>query len=219
MFKAAIFDLDGTLLDSAEDLEKACNYALSKFSLPQVDSQKYKLMLGYGRRKVIESIVSEFFGFEQNDVADKFLGYYNEYYDAHMFDNTKPFKGIMDMLDILNEKNIITAVLSNKPHDFTKKLCDRFFNNKIKYSSGLKDGYSAKPDPASLLGIINDLNIKKEECIYIGDTEIDIQVAKNAGVKSLGVLWGFRTQAMLEREEADFIAADIDEMIEIILNK
>lgn len=219
MFKAAIFDLDGTLLDSVEDLEKACNYALSKFNLPQVDSQKYKLMLGYGRRKVIESIVSEFFGFEQEDVINKFLSYYNEYYNAHMFDNTKPFEEIIDMLDTLNKKNIITAVLSNKPHDFTQKLCDRFFNNKIKYSSGLKDGSKAKPDPASLLSIINDLNIKKEECIYIGDTEIDIQVAKNAGVKSLGVLWGFRTQAVLEQEEADYIASNINEMIDIILNK
>ena len=219
MFKAAIFDLDGTLLDSVEDLERACNYALSKFNLPQVDSQKYKLMLGYGRRKVIESIISEFFGFEEEDVTNKFLSYYNEYYDAHMFDNTKPFEGIIDMLDTLNEKKIITAVLSNKPHDFTQKLCGRFFNDKIKYSSGLKDGSKAKPDPASLLDIINDLNIKKEECIYIGDTEIDIQVAKNAGVKSLGVLWGFRTQAMLELQEADYIASNINEMIEIILNK
>ncbi|MGD9568241.1 MAG: HAD family hydrolase [Sedimentibacter sp.] len=217
MFKAAIFDLDGTLLDSVEDLERACNYALSKFNLPQVDSQKYKLMLGHGRRKIIESIVAEFFGYEHNEVEEKFLEYYNEYYDVHMFDNTKPFEGIMDMLDELNNKNIITAVLSNKPHDFTLRLCERFFNDKIKYSSGLKDNCIAKPDPSSLLGIIDDLNLKKEECIYIGDTEIDIQVAKNAGIKSLGVLWGFRTQAMLEHEEADYIASNIHEMIDIIL--
>lgn len=218
MFKAAIFDLDGTLLDSVEDLEKACNYALSKFNLPQVDSQKYKLMLGYGRRKVIESIISEFFGYEQIDVTNKFLKYYNEYYDIHMFDNTKPFTGIMDMLDVLNKNHIITAVLSNKTHDNTIKLCKRYFNDKIKFSLGLKDGFNAKPDPASLLSILNDLNLNKEDCVYIGDTEIDIQVARNAGIKSLGVLWGFRTQTMLEMENADFIASNIDEMIEIILN-
>lgn len=217
MFKAAIFDLDGTLLDSAEDLERACNYALSKFDLPNVDSQKYKLMLGNGRRKVIESIVGEFFGYEQNDVTERFLEYYNEFYNTHMFDNTRPFEGILEMLDILINNNVITAVLSNKPHDFTLKLVKRFFNDKIKYISGLKDGYEAKPHPGSLLEIINNLGLKKEECIYIGDTEIDIRVSKNAGVKSLGVLWGFRTQSLLEREEADFIASNIDEMIKFIL--
>ncbi len=219
MFKAAIFDLDGTLLDSQLDLERACNYALSKYNLPKIDSQKYKLMLGSGRQKLIESIVGEFFGYDQKEVFDNFLEYYNEFYDSHMFDNTKPFDGIMDMLDVLNSHNVITAVLSNKPHDFTEKLAQRFFKGKVKFVSGLKDGYKAKPDPASLLEMIDDLKIKKEECIYVGDTEIDIRTAKNAGVKSLGVLWGFRTQSLLEREEADFIASDMNEMIDIILKK
>ena len=217
MFKAAIFDLDGTLLDSAEDLERACNYALSKFNLPNVDSQKYKLMLGNGRRKVIESIVSEFFGYEQSEVIDKFLEYYNEFYNAHMLDNTKPFEGILDMLDNLTNHNVITAILSNKTHDFTLKLAKHFFNDRIKYVSGLKDGYEAKPNPRTLLEIIDNLGLKKEESIYIGDTEIDICVSKNAGIKSLGVLWGFRPQSLLEREEADYIASNIDEMIDIIL--
>lgn len=217
MYKAAIFDLDGTLLDSVKDLERACNYALSKFNLPNVDSQKYKLMLGAGRKKIIESIVSEFFGYDENEIIEKFLEYYNEFYDAHMLDNTKPFKGILNMLDLLRSKNVVTAILSNKPHDFTLKLCKQFFSDKVQYVSGLKDGYEAKPNPALLLEIINDLGLKKEDCIYIGDTEIDIQVAKNAGVKSLGVLWGFRTQALLEKEEADYLASNIDEMTDIIL--
>lgn len=219
MFKAAIFDLDGTLLDSQLDLERACNYALSKYNLPKIDSQKYKLMLGSGRQKLIESIVSEFFGYDQNEVFEEFLEYYNEFYDSHMFDNTKPYDGVMNMLDVLNSHNVITAVLSNKPHDFTVKLAQHFFKGKVKYVSGLKEGYEAKPNPASLLEIINSLGLKKEECIYVGDTEIDIRTAKNTGVKSLGVLWGFRTQSVLEREEVGFIASNMDEMIDIILKK
>jgi len=218
MFKAAIFDLDGTLLDSIEDLEAACNYALSKFNLPHVDSQRYKLLLGKGRRKLIESIVEEFFGNDEEEVFEKFLSYYNEYYEVHMFDNTKPFDGILEMLDYLNNRNVISAVLSNKPHDFTQSLASRFFNDKIKTVYGLQDGYEAKPDPATLLEIINTLNLKKHECIYIGDTEIDIQVAKNANVKSLGVLWGFRTASRLESEGADYIASTIDELKDIIIN-
>lgn len=219
MFKAAIFDLDGTLLDSAEDLERACNYALSKFNLPKVDSQKYLLLLGVGRKKMIETIVAEFFGYEEKEITEQFLSYYNEYYESHMFDNTRPFKGILDMLDKLNNNNVVTAILSNKPHDFTLELGKKFFSDKIQYVSGLKECYAAKPDPTSLLEIIHDLKLKKEECIYIGDTEIDIHTAKNAGVKSLGVLWGFRTKSTLEREEADYLASNIDEMIDIILNE
>lgn len=218
MFKAAIFDLDGTLLDSAEDLERACNYALSKFNLPQVDSQKYKLMLGFGRRRVIELIVSEFFGFEEKDVVDKFLEYYNEFYESHMLDNTKPFPGIMNMLNVLSDSGVITAVLSNKSHDNTVKLTNEFFKDKIKYSAGLKEGCLAKPHPDSLLNLLNTLNLKKEECIYIGDTEIDIQVAKNAGVQSLGVLWGFRSEDIMRKENADFMASTMEELIHVVLN-
>lgn len=217
MFKAAIFDLDGTLMDSAEDLERACNYALSKFDLPKIDSQKHKLMLGNGRRKLIEDIVGEFFGYEENKIIEEFLGYYNEFYNAHMLDNTKPFEGIYEMLDVLSKHGVVTAVLSNKPHDFTLKLVKHFFKDRIKCIWGLRDGYEVKPDPRSLLEIINELKFKKEECIFIGDTEIDIRVSKNAGVKSIGVLWGFRTQSLLEREGADFIASNLNEMIDIIL--
>ncbi len=218
MFKAAIFDLDGTLMNSAKDLERSCNYALSKFNLPKIDSQKYMLMLGLGRVKSIEIIVNEFFGSEQDEIVKKFLIYFNEFYDVHMMDNTKPFNGVIEMLDKLNSSNIITAVLSNKPHNFTLKLCNHFFGNKIQLVSGLKEGYKAKPDPASLIEIINDLGLKKEECIYIGDTEVDINTAKNAGTKSLGVTWGFRSRESLEHEEADHIASDISEMTDIILS-
>jgi len=218
MFKAAIFDLDGTLLDSIEDLECACNYALSQFNLPRVDSQRYKLLLGKGRRTIIETIVGEFFGNDEKEIVEKFLAYYNSYYEAHMFDNTKPFDGILDMLDVLNDNNIITAVLSNKPNDFTKSLASSFFKDKIKTVYGLQDGYEAKPDPVTLLEIINGLGLEKSECIYIGDTEIDIQVARNANIKSLGVLWGFRTASRLESEGADYIASTIDEMKQIIMN-
>ncbi|MDW5300437.1 MAG: HAD family hydrolase [Sedimentibacter sp.] len=218
MIKAAIFDLDGTLLDSIKDLEDACNYALSHFNMPHVNSQRYKLLLGKGRRKIIESIVGEFFGNDEEKIIDEFLSYYNEYYSSHMFNNTKPYDGILDMLDYLNSNNIITAVLSNKPHDFTQSLVSHFFKDKIKIVYGLQNGYEAKPDPCTLLEIINILGLKKHELIYIGDTEIDIQVAKNANVKSLGVLWGFRTASLLESEGADYIASTIDEMKQIIIN-
>lgn len=217
MFKAAIFDLDGTLLDSAEDLERACNYALSKFNLPKVDSQKHLMLLGVGRKQLIESIVAEFFGYDEKEITEKFLNYYNEYYESHMFDHTKPFEGILDMLDTLKNNNVVTAILSNKPHDFVLELGERFFSNKVQHISGLKEGYATKPDPTSLLEIVHDLNLKKEDCIYIGDTEIDIQTAKNAGIKSLGVLWGFRAQSVLEREEPNYLASNIDEMTDIIL--
>jgi phosphoglycolate phosphatase len=218
MFKAAIFDLDGTLMDSAEDLEAACNYALDKFNLHHVDSQRYKLLLGSGRRKLVESIIEEFFENYDESTIEEFLVHYNTYYDNHMLDHTKPYEGIQDMLDYLNENNILTAILSNKPDDFTRKIVSHAFGDKINYVSGLKDGCQAKPDPASLLDIINDLKIEKNECVYIGDTEIDIQTAKNAGVKSIGVLWGFRTASVLKNEHADYIVSTVDEIKKIVVH-
>ncbi len=218
MFKAAIFDLDGTLLDSIEDLEQAFKYALSQLNLPYMDSQKYKLLLGKGRRNLFESVVNEFFGNENEEIIEKFISHFNYYYEIHMFDNTKPFAGILDTLDYLNNNNVIIAILSNKPHDYTTSLASRFFGNKIKTVYGLQKGYKPKPDPVTLLEIMNNLELKNNECIYVGDTEVDIQVAKSANVKSLGVLWGFRTASILESEGADYIASTIDELKEIIMN-
>lgn len=218
MFKAAIFDLDGTLMDSAEDLEAACNYALDKFNLHHVDSQRYKLLLGSGRRKLVESIVEEFFENYDESTIEEFLVHYNTYYDNHMLDHTKPYEGIQDMLDYLNENNILTAILSNKPDDFTRKIVSNTFGDKINYVSGLKDGCQAKPDPASLLNIISELKIEKNDCVYIGDTEIDIQTAKNAGVESIGVLWGFRSSTVLQNERADYIVSTVDEIEKIVVH-
>lgn len=217
MHKAAIFDLDGTLLNSARDLEEACNYALSKYNLPHVDSQSFTLRLGSGRRKLIESIVNDFFDNGKKEIIEEFIKYFNEYYDAHLSDYTKPYEGINEGLKMLTENNIITAVLSNKPHEFTVKLVNYFFGNNVKYISGLQDGYKPKPDPKALLDIITDLGIRKEECIYIGDSEIDIRVSKNAGIKSLGVLWGYRDEALLKKEGADFLALNVSEMVDIII--
>ena len=219
MYKAAIFDLDGTLLNSARDLEEACNYALSKYSLPNVDSQSFTLRLGSGRRKLIESIVNDFFDHGKKEIIEEFQNYFNEYYDAHLSDYTRPYEGVNEGLETLTKNNIITAVLSNKPHDFTIKLVNHFFGDNIKYISGLKDGYEPKPDPKALLGIISDLRVKKDECIYIGDSEVDIRVSKNAGIKSLGGLWGFRDEALLKKEGADFLASSVNEMVDIIIKQ
>lgn len=218
MFKAAIFDLDGTLMDSAEDLEAACNYALDKFNLHHVDSQKYKLLLGTGRRKVVESILDDYFENYDDSTIEEFLFHYNTYYNKHMLDHTKPYEGILDMLDYLNKKNILTAILSNKPDNFTKKIVSKTFGDKIQYVSGLKDGYQAKPDPASLLDIICELKAEKNQCVYIGDTEIDIRTAKNAGIKSIGVLWGFRNSSVLQDEGADYIVSTADEIKKIVVH-
>lgn len=219
MYKAAIFDLDGTLLNSARDLEEACNYALSKYNLPKVDSQSFTLRLGSGRRKLIKSIVNDFFDHGEEEIIEEFQTYFNEYYDAHLSDYTRPYDGINQGLKTLTENNIITAVLSNKPDEFTIKLVDHFFGNNIKYKSGLKDGYEPKPDPKALLDIIAALRIKKNECIYIGDSEVDVRVAKNAGIKSLGVLWGFRDEALLKKEGADFLASNMNELVDVIMGQ
>lgn len=218
MFKAAIFDLDGTLLDSFLDLENACNYALSKFNLPKVNSQSYKLMLGESRKIIIKSIINDLIGNVDEKTYIEFHEHYNNYYNEHMLDNTKPYDGILEMLVHLKNNGVITAILSNKPHGFTNSLAKHYFGDKIDVVYGLRDGYEPKPNPDTLLELIKHLNIDRKDCIYIGDTEVDIEVAQNAHIESLGVLWGFRNKALLEKTGADFLASNTDELLEIVLN-
>lgn len=218
MFKAAIFDLDGTLLDSVKDLENACNFALSKFNLPYVDSQNYKLLLGNGRYYMVKSIVEKYFSVNKEEIINQFLNYFNTYYKEHMLDNTKPFNEITKLLEELEKNNIVTAILSNKPDDFTKTLVSNIFKDKVKVTYGLRDGYKAKPNPDTLLDIIDMLKLEKSDCVYIGDTEIDISTAKNANIKSIGVLWGYRSKSLLEQEGADYIASSVKELKDIIIN-
>ena len=216
MYKAVIFDLDGTLLDTLEDLANACNYALVECGFPIHGLEKYRRFVGDGRYKLIERIIPE--NSKTPEVIDKVLSLYDEYYEEHMMDMTRPYAGIIELLDGLKAKGLKLAVVSNKPHEFTTKVVKVFFENRLQLIFGQRVNFPTKPDPGTIFEVIENFKITPEECIYVGDSNVDIMTAKNAGVKSVGVAWGFRGKEELETEGADFIVSTVKELGELILN-
>ena len=190
MIKSIIFDLDGTLLNTIEDLANACNYALTTLGYKTHEVEKYKTFVGNGRYKLVERMLPE----DRRDMEniEKALKLFDTYYEKHMIDMTKPYDGIMEMLDSLINRGINIAVVSNKPHEFTTEVVKNYFGDRFKVVYGHKKNTKEKPDPWAVLEVIEEFNVNKDECLYIGDSEIDINTAKNAGVKSVGVEWGFR---------------------------
>lgn len=215
MFKAAIFDLDGTLLNTIEDLANASNYALRINGFNEHKIDDYKTFVGNGAYVLIQRILPQEHRSKEN--IDKVFSDFDYYYGLHMNDNTKPYTGIIELLDKLKSAGIKTAVVSNKPHQFTKEIISRYFDDKIDFVYGKREGYNTKPDPATVLEVVKLFNLNKDEIIYIGDSNVDMATAENAGLQSVGVSWGFRSVEELEEAGADFIAYDVDNLEKIIM--
>ena len=214
MIKSIIFDLDGTLLNTIEDLANACNYVLTTLGYKTHEVEKYKTFVGNGRYKLVERMLPE----DRRDMEniEKALKLFDTYYEKHMIDMTKPYDGIMEMLDSLINRGINIAVVSNKPHEFTTEVVKNYFRDRFKVVYGHKKNTKEKPDPWAVLEVIEEFNVNKDECLYIGDSEIDINTAKNAGVKSVGVEWGFRGKGELEAAGANYIVNKPEQILEIL---
>lgn len=217
MIKAAIFDLDGTLLNTLEDVVNACNYALKKCNFKTHSIEEYKVFVGDGRSKLIERIVPD--EYKGNDeVKNKVLRLFDEYYSGHMLDMTKPYEGICEMLKSLKEKGVKLAVVSNKPDEFVGGIVKKYFGDTFEIIHGQRTNYPVKPDPTTVYEVIEYFGIKLNESIYVGDSNVDIYTAKNAKVKSIGVAWGFRGEEELREAGADYIVYDSNEITELILS-
>lgn len=216
MKKIVIFDLDGTLINSIEDLADATNYALSKngYSIHPLD--KFYYFVGDGILKLIERAVPD--GIKNKDEVFKVKKDFSDYYEKHFADKTKPYDGIQDVLKEISENGIIIAVASNKAEEFTKKIIDNIFTNQINMVVGQIDNIPKKPAPDMVHKILNYYNIDKKDAIFVGDTNIDILTAKNSGLTSVGCLWGFRTKQELSDAGADYIIANPHELINILQN-
>lgn len=215
MVKAVIFDLDGTLLDTIEDLANACNYSLSTLGYEVYKIDEYKRFIGNGRYKLIERILPE--GSKKGDSFNRALALFDQYYGEHMVDMTRPYEGIIDLLDCLIEKGIKLTIVSNKPHEFTTEVVEKYFGNSFEIVYGQREGCPVKPDPRTIFEVIDRIEVDLQNCVYVGDSDVDIKTARNAGIKSIGVAWGFRGQGELEEAGADFIATSVKELEKIIL--
>ena len=217
MYKVAIFDLDGTLLDTLKDLADACNFALRSYGFPEHQIEEYKYFLGNGAYKLIERALP--IGKKDAETICKVLGEFKKYYEKHKSDFTKPYDGIEELLIALKKAGIKTAVVSNKPHEFAIEIVERYFAKSFDIVFGKREGYLAKPDPTTVIETLNYFECKKEEAIYIGDSDVDMFTGKNAGIFSIGVAWGFRGAKELATAGADKIVYTSEELLSEIIKE
>ncbi|MBM6861838.1 HAD family hydrolase, partial [Clostridium saudiense] len=188
--------------------------ALTNLGYETHEVEKYKTFVGNGRYKLVERMLPK----DHKGIEDieKALNLFDSYYEKHMIDMTKPYDGIMDLLDCLINKGINIAVVSNKPHEFTTEVVKNYFGDRFEVVYGHKKNTKEKPDPWAVLEVIEEFKVNKDECLYVGDSEIDINTAKNAGVKSVGVEWGFRGKGELESAGANYIVNKPEQILEIL---
>jgi phosphoglycolate phosphatase len=211
--KAILFDLDGTLLDTLGDIADCANYALASLGYGVHQADAYKYFVGSGVDKLIERIIPpETRGF---DAAARVKRVYLEYYSAHLFDKTRPYDGIPDLLRALEKTPLRLAVVSNKPDDQAKFAISRYFGgDTFDIVIGGMDGVPLKPDPTITRRVLRELSVASSEAMYVGDTGIDMRTAKNAGCISVGVTWGFRPDEV-RAAGADYIIDSPEELLKL----
>lgn len=215
MKRLAIFDLDGTLIDTIADLAGATNYALQECGFPTHETDAYRYFVGNGINKLFERALPENERSEANILKIRSL--FIPYYNIHNADLSQPYPGITDVLDTLQRKGMMLAVASNKYQEATSKLIKQYFPQ-ITFAQvfGQREGVPAKPDPSVIFEIIEKTGVKKEEVVYLGDSCVDMQTGINAEVTTIGVSWGFRPRTELEAYHPDFIADRTEDILQYL---
>ncbi len=215
MYKAVVFDLDGTLLDSIKDLASAGNYVLGQLELPQHTEAEFKYMVGNGMKHLVERMLSPTArGGEMEKMA---MQMFLNYYSLHNSDETAPFNNTIPMLNTLKKAGVKLAVLSNKDHVLVTGLCDKHFENIFDATYGHVVGTQLKPDPQGLLALCKELEVDTKDVLYVGDSDIDVKTAINANIDMCGVLWGYRTKEQLQDAGAKKFANTQKELCAIAL--
>lgn len=214
MYKTVIFDLDGTLLNTLTDLANAVNYALREFSFPERTTEEVRRFIGNGVVKLMERSTPE--GTNEK-MQEECLAVFRKHYLEHMSDNTAAYDGVKALLKHLKEKGIKTAVVSNKLHSAVVGLCDDYFHGLIDEAIGVSNENERKPSPVNVIKAMINSGSNKKTTVYVGDSEVDVLTAHRAGIKCIGVTWGFRDRAELIENSCDFIAENAEEVLRLIL--
>ena len=214
VLRAVIFDLDGTLLNTIDDLAASTNAALAKNGMAQRTTDEVRSFVGNGVRKLIERAVPQ--GTDEKTV-ETVLASFVEHYRAHDRDHTAPYPGIIALLEALNRAGVKCAVVSNKIEPSVKALCREYFGELVSAAVGDAQGRQTKPDPAGVQEAMARLGVEKEECIYVGDSDVDIYTGHNAGMRTIGVTWGFRSEALLREAGADHLCHSAKELHDLLL--
>lgn len=214
MYKLAVFDMDGTILDTLEDLKDSTNFALEKCGYPTRTYDEVRRFVGNGIRKLIERAVPEGLTVEQ---IDRVHEVFTEHYKVHCADKTKAYDGIKPLLEKLRANGVKTAVVSNKADYGVQELCKEYFDGLFDYAIGEREGIRRKPAPDSVNEALRVLGMSKSEAVYIGDSDVDFETAKNAELPCISVLWGFRDEEFLREKGATLFVHDPAEIYDIVM--
>lgn len=213
-YKGIIFDLDGTLLDTIQDISDSVNEVLTLYGYPNFNYDEYKLKVGNGLRNLFINSVPE--GTDDIILEDSYK-LFLESYDKNYQNKTLPYEGIVEMLDEIDRMGIKIAINSNKRNDYTYKLALKFFEN-VSFVAiyGERNDIPRKPDPTAAIEILKFMDLEPEEVLYIGDSKTDIMTSTNAGMDGMGVLWGFRSYEELNKYGAKYIVSSPMEIVNIV---
>lgn len=213
-YKAVLFDMDGTLLDTLEDLCDSTNHALAQMGYPLRGIEEIRRFIGNGAEKQIRRAVPE--GTSEGKIMET-LAAFRAYYQDHCQIKTKVYDGLLDVLSELKEKGVKMAVVSNKPDAAVKKLSREYFGDRLDYAIGPSDGVRCKPYPDMVEEALKALGVEKKDAVFVGDSEVDVQTGLNAGLDVIAVSWGFRSREVVIEAGAKMIADDAGELEKFIL--
>lgn len=216
MYKLCVFDLDGTLANTLNSIAHFGNTALENLGLETIDNQEYKLMVGNGADVLMQRMLMHNGMEATEELCRKLRTEYDRLYEADPLKLVVAYPGIVQLLDGLKDMGIKLAVLSNKPDNMTVYIADNLFPKVFDHVQGGQEGVPKKPSPAALLKIIEEMGCTQEDTIYCGDSGVDMESGKNAGVFSVGVLWGFRDEQELCESGADVVIKTPAELLHIV---
>lgn len=214
--KACIFDLDGTLTNTLESMTYSVNLTLEEMGLSKITKDQCRLFVGNGARVLMEKSLKAVGDTDASRIEEG-MEIYGRIFDRNCTYHVTPYEGIPEMLKALKDKEIQLAVLSNKPDRQTVKVVKAIFGEELfDYAQGQKEGIRRKPEPDGVWYLMEQMHVSKEECLYIGDSEVDAATGRNAGLKTIGVLWGFRDRKTLETAGADDLIDRPDELLQFV---
>lgn len=213
--ETVIFDLDGTLLDTIEDLTDSVNFVCSKFGYPEYTTEVIKTFVGNGIRKLLERAIP---GGKENADYERIYESFCSYYGKNCRNKTKPYDGITELLSVLKQRGCKLAIVSNKNHDAVAALNEEFFGEYISVAVGQSDTTRKKPAPDTVFAAMKALDAVRESTVYIGDSEVDKQTADNAGIPCILVSWGFRKREELKKLHTFGFADTPIQILEAVTN-